>query len=295
MTDQLNVRRRIAVTGSTGAVGGRVANALAAAGVPLRLVVRDGSRAPQLANSEVAEATYGDADAMRTALAGVDTLFMVSAAEAANRVLLHTTAVDAAVAAGVERVVYTSFAAAGPRATFTFGRDHWYTEQHIRRAGLTFTFLRDNMYLDMLPRFVGASGVLAGPAGDGVLAGVVRDDVADVAVAVLLDQSGRDDNQTYDLTGPAAISFEEAAAAMSAVTGRPIRYHAETIDEAYESRASYGRPQWEVDGWVTSYTAVAVGDLEEVSDDVPRLTGHQAISFEEYLQRHPEDWAHLTT
>jgi NAD(P)H dehydrogenase (quinone) len=293
MAGSANGRRRIAVTGATGGLGGRVARSLDAAGAALRLVVRDALRAPQLANADVAEATYADAEAMRAALTGVETLFMVSAAEAPDRVSLHATVVDAAVAAGVDRIVYTSFAAAGPQTTFTFGRDHWHAEQHIIGSGLTYTFLRDNLYLDMYPRFVGADGVLAGPGGDGRAAAVARDDVADAAIAVLLDDSGRDDGQTYNLTGPAAISFAEAAAAMAAVTGRSIRYHAESVDEAYASRASYGRPKWEVDGWVTSYTCVAAGDLQAVSDDVPRLTGHPATSFGDYLGRHPQDWAHL--
>ncbi len=117
----------IAVTGSTGVVGGAVARGLAAAGQPIRLVVRDAARAPQLPGAEIATATYGDA-AMQAALVGVQTLFLVSASEDANRVALHTATVDAAVAAGVERIVYLSFYGAAPDSTFTFGRDHWHTE-----------------------------------------------------------------------------------------------------------------------------------------------------------------------
>lgn len=125
----------IAVTGSTGVVGGAVARGLAAAGESIRLVVRDVSRAPQLARAEVAIATYGDSAALEAALVGVHTLFLVSASEDANRVALHTNAVDAAVAASVERIVYTSFYGASPDATFTLARDHWHTEQPFAAAG----------------------------------------------------------------------------------------------------------------------------------------------------------------
>ncbi len=283
----------IAVTGSTGAVGGAVARGLAAAGQPIRLVVRDASRAPQLPGSEVATATYSDGAAMRAALVDVHTLFLVSASEDANRVGLHKSAVDAAVAAGVERIVYTSFYRAAEDATFTFARDHWQTEQLIRGSGLRFVFLRDNLYMDSLvDRFITPEGVIAGPAADGLIAAVARDDVADVAVTVLLDPSAHD-GETYDLTGPQDISLGEVAAAVSAASGRPVRYHAETMEEAYASRAHYGAPRFEVDGWVSGYVAIANGELEGVTDDVPRLTGHPATGLADFLRVHPESYAHL--
>ncbi len=267
----------IGVTGSTGVVGGAVARGLAAAGQPIRLIVRDASRAPQVPGAEVATATYGDRAGMQAALVGVQTLFFVSATEDANRVALHTATVDAAVAAGVQRIVYLSFYGASPESTFTFARDHWYTEQHIRGGGVSFVFLRDNLYLDVLPLMISADGVVAGPAGNGRFAGVARDDVADVAVTVLLNPTAHD-GRTYDLTGPRAISLADVAAAVAAVSGRPLRYHEETIEEAYASRAQYGAPRFEVDGWVSTYVAIAKGELEAVSDAVPQLTGHPATA-----------------
>jgi NAD(P)H dehydrogenase (quinone) len=282
----------IAVTGSTGVVGGAVARGLAAAGQPIRLVVRDPARAPHLAGAEIATATYGDA-AMQAALVGVQTLFLVSASEDANRVGLHTATVDAAVAAGVERIVYLSFYGAAPDSTFTFGRDHWHTEEAIRDGGTKFIFLRDNLYLDGLVSFwTSPDGVLAGPAGDGRVAAVARDDVADVAVTVLLDPSAHDD-RTYNLTGPEAISLGELAASVAAASGHAVRYHAETMEEAYASRAHYGAPRFEVDGWVSGYVAIANGELEGVSEDVPLLTGHPATSLGDFLRVHPESYAHL--
>src|SRR5690348_15415912 len=98
----------IAVTGATGAIGGRVARSLAEQGADLRLIVRDPVRAPSL-DADVQQASYDDVDAMRNALTGVHTFFFVSASEDARRVRLHTGVVDAAVAAGVERIVYLSY------------------------------------------------------------------------------------------------------------------------------------------------------------------------------------------
>src|SRR4028119_1005213 len=94
----------LAITGATGAVGGRIASRLAGLGYRQRLIVRDGSRAPDLPGAGVAEASYEDPEAMRRALAGVQTSFMVSAGETHDRVRQHTASVDAAVAAGRGRL-----------------------------------------------------------------------------------------------------------------------------------------------------------------------------------------------
>jgi NAD(P)H dehydrogenase (quinone) len=273
----------IGVTGATGQLGSRVARRLAESGVAQRLVVRDPARAPELAGAEVAQAAYGDNAALLNALDGVDTLLLVSASESADRVSLHKATVDAAVAAGVRRIVYTSFVGAAPNATFTFARDHWHTEQHIRGTGVEYTFLRDNLYLDFVPGFAGEDGVIRGPAGDGRAAAVLRDDVAEVAARVVIDAAHS--GMTYDLTGPSAFTLAEAAAMLSEAWGRPIRYEAETLDEAYRSRECFGAPAWEVAGWVTSYAAIASGELGEVSSSVEDITGHPPIGLSEYLAR----------
>ncbi|HKA69180.1 MAG TPA: NAD(P)H-binding protein [Actinomycetes bacterium] len=282
---------RIAVTGAAGGVGGRVAQRLADAGVTQRLLVRDLSRAPQLPAAEVAQADYADAAAMRAALAGIDTVFLVSGREAEDRLAHHLSAVDAAVAAGVTRIVYLSFLGADPAATFTLARQHWATEQHIWTTQSRWTFLRDSLYADLLPFMAGADGVLRGPAGDGAVSAVARDDVADVAVAVLLGDGH--DGMTYDVTGPRALTLAEIADELSAAANRPVRYQNETIEQAYASRAHYGAPQWEVTGWVSSYAAIGAGELAAVSDTVPRLTGHEATSFAEFLRRYPDSYQHL--
>jgi uncharacterized protein YbjT (DUF2867 family) len=273
----------IVVTGATGQLGGRIARRLAAAGVAQRLLVRDPGRAPDLPGAEVAVAEYADGDAVRRALAGADVVLMVSASEAPDRTAQHRTFVDAAADAGVGHLVYTSFAGAAPDATFTLARDHAATEAHIRAAGPAFTLLRDNLYADFLTFLVGDDGVIRGPAGDGRAAVVAQDDIADGAVAVLLDP-GAHAGRTYDLTGPAALTFAEMAATITEVTGRPVRYVPETVEEAYASRASYGAPDWQVDAWVSTYTAVAAGELATVSPAIEQLTGHPATPLAEVLR-----------
>jgi NAD(P)H dehydrogenase (quinone) len=218
---------------------------------------------------------------------------MVSAAEDPDRRRLHANVVDAAVDAGVQRIVYTSFYGAEPECTFTFGRDHWHAEQHIKASGLRHTCLRDNLYIDFLPLMVGADGVIRGPAGDGRVAAVTRDDIADVAAAVLLDDGGRHDGRTYDMTGPEAMTMEEIAVELSRVSGRRITFHNETLEEAYASRAHYGAPDWEVAGWVTTYAAIANGDLDQVSGDVEAVSGHPPMSLAEFLRRNPDSYRRL--
>jgi uncharacterized protein YbjT (DUF2867 family) len=97
------------------------------------------------------------------------------------------------------------------------------------------------------------------------------------------DHSGR----TYDLTGPEALTFTEIAEELGAAAGQKITYHPETIEEAYASRAQYGAPDWEVDGWVSTYAAVAAGELAAVTDTVAEVAGHPPMSLVEFLAADP--------
>jgi uncharacterized protein YbjT (DUF2867 family) len=185
--------------------------------------------------------------------------------------------------AGVTRIVYTSFVGAAPDATFTLARDHS-TEEHIRASGLRPTFLRDNLYIDFLPLLAGEDGAIRGPANDGQAAPVAQDDIADVATAVLR-QPGQHDGACYDLTGPEALTLGQVAAKLTEATGRQITYQPETHAEAYASRARYGAPGWQVDAWVSTYTAIAEGELAIVTDAVERVAGHPPMSLDDFLRR----------
>jgi NAD(P)H dehydrogenase (quinone) len=273
---------RIAVTGSTGRLGGRVARRLAERGVTQRLVVRDAGRAPSLPGAEVRVASYGDRAALVEALRGVETLLFVSASESPDRLRQHFTLADAAAAAGVSHVVYTSFVGAAPDATFTLARDHGATEDRLRASGIGVTFLRDNLYLDFFPMMLGKDDVIRGPAGHGRVAAVAQDDIADVAAAVLRDPEPHR-GRAYELTGPVASTLDEVAAALTRHLGRPVRYIEETVDEAYRSRAAYGAEKWQVDAWVSTYLAIRDGELERVTGDVERVAGHPPIGFDQVL------------
>lgn len=305
-----------AVTGSTGEVGRRVAEGLAARGLEQRLLVRDPARAPRLPGAEVAAVSgYSDARAMGRALSGIDTLFLVSAHDimgvthrallagrpvpAYDRVREHIAAVAAAAAVGVARIVYLSFVGPAPDATFILARDHHHTEEYIRSLGLAHTFLRPNMYMDKVYQHVARSDVIRAPAGDGRVAWVSRDDVAASAVAVLTGAGH--DGRTYDLTGPEALTMAETAERLAAVLGRPIYYEAQTAGEARALRntsrmdemeamrragTGVGLTDPEIDIWISHYEQIAEGAVGGVSDAAPALCGRPVVNLAEYLWRH---------
>jgi len=274
--------RLVAVTGVTGAVGGAVARRLADAGLPQRLLARTPSRAPELPGATVHQVSYGDRAASVAALTGVSTLLMVSAAEDEHRRAQHIAFVDAAAEAGVRHVVYTSFQGAAPDATFTLARDHHATEERIRGSGMAWTFLRDAFYIDFVSQLVGEDGVIRGPAGDGRVAAVTRADVAEVAATILRDPRAHA-GAAYELTGPEALTMGEIAATVAAAQGRPVTYRDETLEEARASRAVWQAPEWQLDAWISTYTAMAAGEMEHVSGDVERVLGRRPTSLAEFL------------
>jgi uncharacterized protein YbjT (DUF2867 family) len=112
---------------------------------------------------------------------------------------------------------------------------------------------------------------------------VAQDDIADAAVAVLLDAPAHA-GRTYNLTGPQSLTLAEVARILSAATGRDITYYAETLSEARASRAGENTPDWLIGAWISTYTAICAGEVAAVTNDVPALTGHPATSLEELLR-----------
>jgi uncharacterized protein YbjT (DUF2867 family) len=114
------------------------------------------------------------------------------------------------------------------------------------------------------------------------VAAVSQRDVGAVVAHVLLDpreHMGR----SYDLTGPEALTFDDVAAILTHMTGRRYSFVDETIDEARASRAHFGAPDWQVDAWISTYTAIRDGELQHVSGDISRLLDRPATSFDEAI------------
>ena len=113
---------------------------------------------------------------------------------------------------------------------------------------------------------------------------MARRDIADVAAVVLREPAAHAD-ATYVLTGPEALTLADVADRAGAVLGRDLRYEEETVEEAYASRrAAYDAEDWQLDAWVSTYTAIAAGEVAAVSDDVERVTGRPPTSLEDHLR-----------
>ena len=280
----------LAITGSSGNIGGMVALHLNSRGLPLILPLRNPAKVPVLPNCEARRFAYGDLELAKQALNGVDVLFMVSAAESPTREQEHLTLVQAASEAGVQHIVYLSFAQAALDSTFTLlARTHAVTENAIRQTNMRYTFLLDNFYSEMMATIANADSIIAGPADDGRVAFVSQRDVAQAAANVIADiacGNHRHDNQTYTLTGSQSLNFAEIAAVLTEITSKPYRYHNETVEEAFASRkAEYSdTPDWQIEAWVSTYTAIAKGEFAAISDDLPQLLGWASLNFEDVVK-----------
>lgn len=277
----------ILITGVTGHVGFRIAELLFGHKEDIRLMARSPDKVPRFGGTDVAISDYANSPRLEKALAGCHTVFLASAyGPPGERCKLHMNVIDAAKAVGVERIVYLSFQGASERSAFPYSTDHWLTEQHLRSSGLDFTILRDSFYLELLPEMADATGIIRGPAGDGKVAWVSREDVAQTAATVLRQSSHS--AATYDLTGPEAIDLTHATERLSAISGRHYGYENETIEGGRGWRAASGAPEWEVEVWLGSYLAIAAGEVDAVSDTIQRLTGRRPFDLELYFEQHPE-------
>ena len=246
-------------------------------------LARRPERAKVYASAKIRKMVYANTPEVVEALKGIDTLLMVSARENPERVKEHKDFLDAAKLAGVQHIIYTSFYGADEKATFTLSRDHAQTEAYIKELGFTYTFLRDNFYLDFFIDIALENGEIRGPAGRGRVSAVARKDTSRVAAEILLNPKEWE-NQTLNLTGPEDLSMEEIVELLSKETGNAITYVDESVEEAYESRKKWPAQNWEYDAWVSTYTAIKVGEQAGVSTDVEKVLGRPASSLLDILR-----------
>ena len=277
----------LAVTGSTGRLGGRDRPPARRGRCAQRLVVRDprGRRGCPAASAVAApRTTSGTPCAPRSrASTRADG---VGRGDAPTGSAQHRTFVDAAAEAGVEHLVYISFFGAAPDATFTLARDHWATEEHIRaQRPARSPSCATTSTPTSCPLLVGDGR--RDPRPGGRRAGRVRSPRTTSPTSPRRCCSTRTAHAgaTYDLTGPRGADPRRGRR-RSPRGHRPAGHAtiAETLEEAYASRACYGAPDWQVDAWVSTYTAIAAGELARVSTAVADLTGHPARTLAEVLR-----------
>lgn len=273
----------IGITGVTGKLGSKVAQLISEQGISARHLARNPQRAALYDNAELVQAAFENSLETVEALKGIDVLLMVSASESPNRLQQHFAFLDAAHEAGVKHIVYTSFYNAATEATFTLARDHAKTEKYIKERGFTYTYLRDNFYLDFFLDLCLNNGEIRGPAGNGKVSAVARQDVSEVATTILA-KPDKWKNQLLNMTGPADLSMADIVHFVSEQKGEIIPYIDESIEEAYASRKAWPAQDWEYDAWVSTYTAIKEGKQAGVSSDIERVLGRPATSLEQLVK-----------
>lgn len=280
------MNKRILITGATGHIGNRVAQLLEGE-QSLRLMSRKPGKLSGFEQAEKVQADYSDPGSLDKAFKDIETVFIVSGyAAPGQRALLHKNAVDSAVKAGVQHLVYLSFQGASASSKFPMSRDHFQTEEFIKQSGLSYTFLRDSFYMDLIPEMFGEQRVIRGPGGEGKVAWVSREDVSRTVAAVLSNPSAF--QGAYDLTGREALSLAETAQRLSTLVGKKYTYEEESVEEGLQWRKQSGAPEWEVGTWIGSYQAIAEGEVAAVSSAVEEITGQPPFTLEEYFTQHPD-------
>lgn len=279
----------IVVTGASGRLGSRTLRNLLEVVSPADLgaSVRDPSKAEEFIDEgvRVREADFGDPESLIAAFNGADVIMITSVGPPMEtRFERHRAAIDAAKEVDAQRVVYTSVSKPVENHPFAATETHRLTEDYIKKSGLAYTILRDNLYAENtfveIPQLK-ESGVLRWPNGKGQVAYVGIDDVAAAAATVLVDPGH--DNKVYDMTGPAALSYEEIAAALGQAIGRDVRLEIISDDQYREDCRAKGMDDARIEGSLSSYVAVEEGYFADVSGDIPMLIGQPAKTLQEVL------------
>ena len=281
----------IVVTGATGQAGSEVARALAARGGPVRAFVRDpGTARRKLGEGvELAVGDLADPRSVRAALDGADALFL-SCADDPRRVGWETSAIDAAAAAGVRRVVKLSAVGAGTGSPVAFWDWHGQVEQHLRASGTGWVILRSSWYMSNLlaaAAQVAAEGRLYAPAGQARVAMIDPRDVGAAAAAVL--SSPGHEGQTYLVTGPEAITFAQVSAGLSAATGSRVEFTDIPGEAAEQTMIGGGVPAFAAGQIVKIFAQLRQGADRQVTATVQALTRSAPRDFACFAHDH----AHL--
>ena len=272
----------IVVTGSTGRVGGLVARRLESGGHPMRLLVRDPRRAPEIHGAQVQRAEYGDPATLAEGLRKGDRVFMVSLWIGGDaRLDLHRSFIEAAARADVAQIVYLSFVNAGPNAIFSHAREHGATEEMLRACGVPWTAIRNSMYADDIPGWFDPDGVAREPGAESRMSFSYRPELADV-IAAVLTEPGRAGG-IYNITTPESVSMRELAQIATRVTGEDYGYEPISDAEWIERWKAQGRPEWALEAGLTSYEALRAGELDVVSDDYEKVTGRKASTIAQVI------------
>ena len=279
----------ISVTAASGHLGRLVVTGLLDVGVPageVVAVVRTPEKVADLAarGVQVRQADYTDAAALERALQGTDRLLLVSGSEVGQRVAQHTNVLQAARAAGVELLVYTS-ATKADDTPLPLAPEHIATERLIAASGIPAVVLRNNWYLENYDQQItqaAQTGTLTGSSGSGRIAAATRADYAAAAVAVLTADSPTPG--VLELGGDDAFTLADLAAAVATAAGREVTYTDLTPAEHVRALEEAGLPEGTAQFVVALDQAIAQGALDTGSTDLSQLTGRPTTTLPAHVQ-----------
>jgi NAD(P)H dehydrogenase (quinone) len=271
----------ITVTAATGHLGRLTIQALLDRSVPASEIVaavRSPEKAADLTGRgvQVREADYTKPDTLAAAFVGTEKLLLISASEMGQRLRQHTNAVNAAVAAGVSQIVYTS-APYADASDLPMAPEHKATEEVIRASGVPFVFLRNGWYFENYTENLAPAlqhGTILGSARDGKISGAARADFAAAAAAVLVGDGHA--NKVYELGSDQPFTMAELAAEVAKQSGKEVLYNDLPEQEYAKALVGAGVPE----GYATVLAACDVtitrGALFIDSGDLSRLIGRPA-------------------
>lgn len=288
----------ILVTGATGQYGAKAIEHLLNKGVEaphISALVREAAKGQKLQDQgiELRVGDYSDEDSLVQAFQGVDTLLLVSSNDRGaveNRTAHHLNVINAAKAAQVKHLVYTSFItkpAYQDSAIAGFLASHAETEQAIKDSGLLYTILQNGIYLEMIPLFAGAqvaeTGVILFPAQEGKASWALREELAEAA-AYVLTTAGHE-NKTYVLANTESTSFQDIAQDLSASLGKDIRYQSPPVEEFQAILTQAGVPAVYIGMFSMWASAVAQGMMNREDSTLAAFLGRQPTTTAQFIQQ----------
>lgn len=280
----------IVITGATGKLGRHVVQALLERNVPAGEVVAAGRAIEKLDDFaaqgvKVVSMEYSDPSSVATALAGATKVLLIAGSEVGNdRPGQHRTVIEAAKAAGVELLAYTSTVNADANKTI-LGVDHRATEAILAESGVPYALLRNGYYFEnWTDQIEGtlAQGALVGSAGNGRVNAATRADLAEAAVAVLLGE--KQAGQVYELGGDEAVTLADVAAEISTASGKTIVYNDLPAADYVGLLVSVGVPEAFAEILADSDQGISRGELLVEGNDLSTLIGRPTTTLAEAVR-----------
>jgi NAD(P)H dehydrogenase (quinone) len=280
----------ILVTTATGHLGSATIDFLLKKNTPASQIVglvRNTQKAQSLLQKgiTVRQGDYFDYASLEGAFQGIDTLVLISSGTTDNRIEQHTNVIDAAKAAGVKHIIYTSVLKADPDMKFTAGVDHYHTEEALKQSGLSYTILRNTFYTDILPAFMGnafQTGQWYYAAGNAKANFASRTDMAEALANVAL-QPSQHVNTVYEITSAQAYTFDEITQVVNKATGKTVNYIPVPLEALKEGMKQAGLSEHDVHLYAGVADAIGAGEFDVTDPSLEKILQRKPADLKDYL------------